>query len=254
MPSSATYHRQIKIIIAFTVLSFQFVLACSLSPELETALQEAAESYGLEPALLSALVYQESRYCTDALSPKGAIGLGQLMPGTAQDLGVDPNDPVQNLYGAAAYLRAQWDAFEDWNFALAAYNAGPGAVIKYQGIPPYEETQNYVVSVLSRYTAMVDELPDSSLVEVAAAPTQLTSVLDATEPVASAELPANTELPDSAVVGEEAAPDVVLVKGIEIEKPKPAIMIFVNKRPDLTKIPIMLPTNEDTGLTIFNNE
>jgi Transglycosylase SLT domain len=248
MQSSATYQRQIKTIIAFTMLSFQFVLACSLSPELETALQEAAESYGLEPALLSALVYQESRYCTDALSPKGAIGLGQLMPGTAQGLGVDPYDPVQNLYGAAAYLRAQWDAFEDWNFALAAYNAGPGAVIKYKGIPPYEETQNYVVSVLSRYTAMVDTLPDSSLVEVAAAPTQLTSVLDVAEPVA------NAEVPDSAVVGEEAAPDVVLAEGLEIEEPKPAIMIFVNKRPDLTNIPIMLPTNEDTGLTIFNNE
>jgi Transglycosylase SLT domain len=234
------------------MVSLQFVLACSLSPELEIALQEAATYYGLEPALLSALVYQESRYCTDALSPKGAIGLGQLMPGTAEALGVDPHDPVQNLYGAAAYLRAQWDSFEDWNFALAAYNAGPGAVIKYQGVPPYEETQNYVVSVLSRYTAMVDALPDSSLVEVAVAPTPLTSVLDATEPVA--EIPDGTAIPDSAVVGEEAAPDVVLAEGLTVEKPKPALLIAENKRPDLSKIPIMMPTNEDAGLTIINNE
>jgi hypothetical protein len=228
---------------------FHFALACTLSPELDVALHEAAVAYGLEPALLSALVYQESRYCTDALSPKGAIGLGQLMPGTAQGLGVDPHDPVQNLYGAAAYLRQQWDTFENWNLALAAYNAGPGAVMKYEGIPPYEETQNYVVSVLSRYTAMVETLPDSSLVAVEPAPTQLTSVLDS--PVLDAEPPA--ELPDSAVAGEEAAPDVTLAEGLVIEEPKPAIMIAVSERPDLSKIP-MLIQNEDTGLTIFNNE
>jgi Transglycosylase SLT domain len=245
MRSAGTHQRQIKVVFAFAVVSFQFALACSLSAELETALHEAALSYGLEPALLQALVYQESRYCTDALSPKGAIGLGQLMPATAQALGVDPNDPVQNLSGAAAYLREQWDSFEDWTLALAAYNAGPGAVIKYQGVPPYEETQNYVVSILSRYTALVDALPDSSLVEVAATPTQLTSVLDATKSI---------ELPDSAVMGEEAAPDVVLAEGLEVEKPKPAIMIIVTKRPDPTKIPIMVPTNKDAGLTIFNNE
>jgi hypothetical protein len=228
--------------LVFMSLFLQMSFACELSPELETTLQEAATYYGLEPALLHALVYQESRYCTEALSPKGAIGLGQLMPGTAQDLGVDPHDPVQNLYGAAAYLRMQWDTFEDWNLALAAYNAGPGAVMKYEGIPPYEETQNYVVSVLSRYTAMVEALPDSSLLEVAFVPTQLTSVLDA------------EELPASVVVGEEAAPDVVLAEGLEIEKPKPAIMIAVNKRPDLSKIPIMIQTNDNDSMTIFNNE
>ncbi len=234
------------------VLTWRSGFACELTPELELALQEAASYYGLEPALLSALVYQESRYCPDALSPKGAIGLGQLMPGTAQDLGVDPNDPVQNLYGAAAYLRAQWDSFEDWTLALAAYNAGPGAVIKYQGVPPYEETQNYVVSVLSRYTAMIETLPDSSLVEVATAP--LTSMLDA----ATAEVPltdtATDPLPDSAVSGEEAAPVVALAEGLELIKPKPAIMIFITERPNLSDIPILFPADQEDGLTLFENE
>jgi hypothetical protein len=252
---------QLKRIIAFTALSFQVVWACTLSPELETVLQEAATYYGLEPLLLHALVYQESRYCTDALSPVGAIGLGQLMPGTAKDLGVDPYDPAQNLYGAASYLRTQWDTFEDWNLALAAYNAGPGAVIKYQGIPPYEETQNYVVSVLSRYTAMVETLPDSSLVEVAAAPARLTSVLDAeaataqipTE-LATAELPATDEVPAIAVPGEEAAPIVALTEEFEIEKPKPAMTIFVNKRPNLSEIPMTVPLNNDAGMTLFTND
>jgi hypothetical protein len=251
---------QLKRVLVLLVLSCQVALACTLSPELEVVLEEAANYYGLEPTLLSALVYQESRYCTDALSPVGAIGLGQLMPGTAQDLGVDPYDPVQNLYGAASYLRTQWDTFEDWNLALAAYNAGPGAVIKYQGIPPYEETQNYVVSVLSRYTAMAEALPDSSLVEVAAAPARLTSVIDAqaataqipTE-LATAEIPVTDDVPAVAVPGEEAAPVVALTEEFEIEKPKPAIMIFVNKRPDLSKIPMSLPQGNNSGMTLFDN-
>jgi hypothetical protein len=137
----------------------QGAFACELSPELELSLATAATSHGLEPALLHALVYQESRYCTEALSPKGAVGLGQLMPGTAQALGVDPHDPEQNLYGAAAYLRAQWETFGDWELALAAYNAGPGAVQKYGGIPPYEETQTYVVKVLGLYGEMLETYP-----------------------------------------------------------------------------------------------
>jgi hypothetical protein len=236
------------------LLGLQGVLACELSPELQLALEEAATAYGLDPMLLSALVYQESRYCTDALSPKGAIGLGQLMPGTAEALGVDPHDPVQNLYGAADYLRQQWDNFEDWTWALAAYNAGPGAVREYQGVPPYEETQNYVVSVLSRYTALVDELPASSLVEVAAKPQKFTSVLDAdSAQVATATSPASdSAIPDSVVAGEEAAPPVVLAEGLEIEKPKPAIMMIVNKRPNLADIPIIMSNNKNNSLTIYN--
>lgn len=92
-------------------------------------------------------MFVESRYCQDAVSPKGAVGLGQLMPGTAAALGVDASDPAQNLAGAARYLREQLDAFGDVTLALAAYNAGPGAVSKYGGVPPYAETKAYVREV-----------------------------------------------------------------------------------------------------------
>ncbi|MGL4611990.1 MAG: lytic transglycosylase domain-containing protein [Trueperaceae bacterium] len=135
--------------------------ACTLSDDLQHTLEQAAMSHGLEPALLQALVYQESRYCTDALSPKGAIGLGQLMPGTAQALGVDPYNPEENLYGAATYLKQQWETFGNWELALAAYNAGPGAVIRYEGIPVNGETELYVPSVLTKYVELSDAFDDN---------------------------------------------------------------------------------------------
>lgn len=110
---------------------------------------------GLTPdqfaSLFDALVWQESRYNTRARSPKGAIGLAQLMPGTARLLGVDPHDPMQNLDGGARYLLTQLQTFKSPMLALAAYNAGPGAVQKYGGVPPYRETQDYVIRVLSRH-------------------------------------------------------------------------------------------------------
>jgi soluble lytic murein transglycosylase-like protein len=108
----------------------------------------AAEKYGIPVDLYLKLVNQESGFNPGAVSPAGAIGLGQLMPGTAADLGVDPNDPMQNLDGSARYLAEQYKRFGDWEMALAAYNAGPGAVQKYGGIPPYDETQNYVRSIM----------------------------------------------------------------------------------------------------------
>lgn len=111
------------------------------------ASQIAAEE-GVPADLFLKLVNQESRFRPDALSPKGAMGLAQLMPGTAQELGVDPSDPVQNLRGGARYLRQQLNTFGDPALALAAYNAGPGAVRKYGGIPPFRETQNYVSTIL----------------------------------------------------------------------------------------------------------
>jgi soluble lytic murein transglycosylase-like protein len=106
----------------------------------------AAKKHGIDPALLAGLVKQESGFNPNAGSPAGARGLTQLMPGTAAGLGVtNVLDPVQNLDGGAKYLRQQLDAFGgDVTRALAAYNAGPGAVQRYGGVPPYAETQNYV--------------------------------------------------------------------------------------------------------------
>lgn len=106
--------------------------------------QAMARKYGIPEALFLRLVNQESRWNPSARSHKGAMGLAQLMPGTAKRLGVNPRDPVQNLEGGARYLRLMYDKFGDWRLALAAYNAGPGAVQKYGGIPPYRETRNYV--------------------------------------------------------------------------------------------------------------
>jgi soluble lytic murein transglycosylase-like protein len=109
----------------------------------------AANKYGIDPALLKGLIRQESNFDAGAQSGAGAQGLTQLMPGTAATLGVDPSDPAQAIDGGAKYLKQQLDRFgNDPSKALAAYNAGPGAVAKYGGVPPYAETQDYVQKVL----------------------------------------------------------------------------------------------------------
>ena len=110
----------------------------------------AARKHGVPEDLFLRLVQQESGWNTNARSIKGAIGLAQLMPQTARALGVDPHDVQQNLDGGARYLRTQYGKFGDWRLALAAYNAGPGAVEQYGGIPPYRETQNYVKVIWGR--------------------------------------------------------------------------------------------------------
>lgn len=127
------------------------------------AAAEAAQRYGIPTDLYLRLVQQESGFNPGAKSHAGAIGLGQLMPGTARDLGVDPNDPIQNLDGSARYLRQQYDTFGDWTNALAAYNAGPGAVQKYGGVPPFAETQNYVARITENGSFMPPEEPQNAL-------------------------------------------------------------------------------------------
>jgi len=108
----------------------------------------AAQKHGVPEDLFLRLVQQESGWNPVAVSSKGATGLAQLMPGTAEKLGVDISDPEENLDGGARYLRMMFDKFGSWELALAAYNAGPGAVEAYNGIPPYAETENYVKAIL----------------------------------------------------------------------------------------------------------
>ncbi|MGB3797196.1 MAG: lytic transglycosylase domain-containing protein [Alteraurantiacibacter sp.] len=109
----------------------------------------AACANGVPVALFDALLMQESRYRPDAKSHVGAIGMAQLMPATAGDLGVSNAwDVEQNLDGGARYLRKQLDRFGDWRLALAAYNAGPGNVLKHGGVPPFRETRDYVRKIL----------------------------------------------------------------------------------------------------------
>jgi soluble lytic murein transglycosylase-like protein len=136
------------------------VLAPALAPAAgETAgvdtvrqqLSTAAATYALDPKLIEAVAWRESRFRADARSSKGAVGVMQLMPGTARDLGVDPFDVTQNISGGALYLRRMLSEFGgDVRLALAAYNAGPAAVRKHGGVPPYAETQAYVTSILGR--------------------------------------------------------------------------------------------------------
>jgi len=112
-------------------------------------LETAGQLSGLSPRLLEAVAYVESRFREDAVSAKGALGMMQLMPATASGLGVDPSDPAQNAQGGATYLRQMLATFDnDLELALAAYNAGPSAVIRHGGVPPYAETRAYVAAVM----------------------------------------------------------------------------------------------------------
>ncbi len=143
----------------------------------------AATKYGIDPALLKGLIRQESNFDPSARSGAGAQGLTQLMPGTAASLGVtDPTDPAQAIDGGAKYLKAQLDRFGgDASKALAAYNAGPGAVAQHGGVPPYAETQDYVAKVLG-YAAEYRGTP------AAAATTATSAVPVTTTPLSAAGL------------------------------------------------------------------
>ena len=114
----------------------------------------AADKYGLPRVLLRSMMAAESGFEAQAVSPKGAIGLMQLMPSTALDLGVDPYDPAQNVDAGARYLRDLLDKYHGGlRHALAAYNAGPAVVDKYNGIPPFRETINYISRIEKAYKA-----------------------------------------------------------------------------------------------------
>ena len=120
----------------------------------EPLIRQAEVRYRLPPRLLQALVWQESRFNPMAISPAGAAGLAQLMPATARELGVtNRHDPAQNVDGGARFLRQMLDRFGAIHLALAAYNAGPGAVSRAGGIPRNRETPGYVRSVIQRWMA-----------------------------------------------------------------------------------------------------
>ena len=150
----------------------------------DAMINAAATRNGVDPALLKGLIRQESNFNPNAGSPAGAQGLTQLMPGTAASLGVtNPFDPAQSIEGGARYLKAQLDRFGgDEAKALAAYNAGPGAVQRFGGVPPYAETQNYVQRVLA-YAAQY---------RAASAPATTTSLTTPAVPAATGALPYST--------------------------------------------------------------
>ena len=142
---------------------FQNILDKSINKSTETSrseindlIEKYAEKNGLDSDFVKAVVKQESGFNPNATSKCGAMGLMQLMPSTAQGLGVtNAYDAEQNIMGGTKYLKGLMDRFDNnKSLALAAYNAGPNAVKKYGGIPPYMETQNYVKSVLSNYDKM----------------------------------------------------------------------------------------------------
>ncbi len=126
----------------------------------DALIQSAAREHGVPPALVKAVIAAESSFRVDAVSPKGAMGLMQLMPATAAILGVEsPFRPEENVHGGTRYLRRLHDRFGSWTHTLAAYNAGPTAVSRYRGVPPYPETRQYVKRVLSYYRRFHGDFP-----------------------------------------------------------------------------------------------
>lgn len=141
------------------------VSSCNGNPQeaawITQAILYASSAYGVDPFLVTSVMEQESHFVVyGSQSTVGAIGLMQLMPDTAQAIGVNPYDPLDNILGGVIYLKNQLDNFSGWGQyavtdAVAAYNAGPQAVKKYQGVPPYGETRNYVVCIANNYNRLI---------------------------------------------------------------------------------------------------
>lgn len=128
---------------------------------LTDAICYASSQYQVDPLLVTAVMETESGFSFNSFSRAGAVGLMQLMPDTARMIGVDPYDPLQNVIGGASYLRTCLNDFSGWGeysvtYAVAAYNAGPQAVLKYGGCPPYQETINYVYKVSDAYNRLLN--------------------------------------------------------------------------------------------------
>ncbi len=141
-----------RVVSAFGLQSDLPLAASSTSLDMKTLVEEAARNYELSPALVESVIQVESNYNPNAVSPKGAQGLMQLMPATARRFGVkDSFDPKQNIEGGVRYLKFLHETFKDERLAIAAYNAGEGAVQKYGNVPPYPETLSYVAKVGKKY-------------------------------------------------------------------------------------------------------
>ena len=141
----------------------QRVVARSQGGDPALLIAEAARIHRLDPTLLTAVAWQESRGQMTAVSNKGARGVMQLMPTTAAELGVDPRVMADNIWGGALYLRRQIDRFGTVPLALAAYNAGPGAVSRFGGIPPFRETRDYVARIMGRLRPVALSRPINNL-------------------------------------------------------------------------------------------
>jgi hypothetical protein len=138
--------------------STEYRMRRSYNGEFDQHIAEATSAYKVDLELVRAIIQVESDFDNLARSSKGAMGLMQLMPGTASDLGVDePFHDEDNVHGGTRYLRMMYDRYGDWLRSLAAYNAGPEAVDRYDGVPPYRETREYVQRVLSYYRRFHDD-------------------------------------------------------------------------------------------------